>query len=600
MKPLGVTQATLRPSPRRGMFAALMMLSCVAWVLGARAATMTASLDRSTIGTGESATLSLTFEGGKPRRVPVFQVPEGLAMQYIGEASRFVMGPDGRTSSSLSHNYQITASRAGTFVIPAIRAEVNGETLTTRPIGLRVIKSTTPASLAFLRLIPSKETVFVGEMSAVEVQLYLGVGHDSLQMPQLEGDGFIFGRMGEPAQSEVQAGNQRYTVGTFRASAVAVKAGKLALGPAKCSLVLHIPIGNRRRGFFDDFFGGGTQRKPATLSSETQSITVLPLPKENQPSGFNGAVGSFTMTVNAAPTNLAAGDPITLRLQVAGQGNLESLPFPSGTDWPEFKLYPPTSKIESSDPLGITGVKTFERVVIPQKPGVGQLPSIELAFFDPVQKSYRTVKSAPIPLSVTPSSGQPPQPTVLANASETAETEPPRQDIVHIKPHLGVLDAVEAPLVTRPWFLALQAVPLLAFLSAQFWRKRKEKLENNPRLRRRLLVNGAVRKGLRELYRLVEAHDSDAFFVAVFRLLQEQLGERLDLPASAITEAVVDERLRDYAPEELVTELRDLFQVCNQARYAPQRSPQELMDLVPRVEAALKHLASLPDLPLAA
>jgi hypothetical protein len=305
------------------------------------------------------------------------------------------------------------------------------------------------------------------------------------------------------------------------------------------------------------------------------------------------------MTVNAAPTNLAAGDPITLRLQVTGQGNLESLPFPGGTDWPEFKLYPPTSKVESSDPLGIAGVKTFERVIIPQKPGLAQLPSIELAFFDPGQKSYRTVKSAPVPLSITPSSGQPPQPTVLASASETGETEPPRQDIVHIKPHLGVVHAIEAPLVTRPWFLALQAVPLLVFLSALFWRKHKEKLDNNPRLRRRLLVSGSVRKGVRELYRLAEAHDSDAFFAAVFRLLQEQLGERLDLPAFAITEAVIDDRLRDYAPEELVTELHDLFQVCNQARYAPQRSPQELMDLVPRVEAALKHLAALPDMPLA-
>ena len=36
---------------------------------------------------------------------------------------------------------------------------------------------------------------------------------------------------------------------------------------------------------------------------------------------------------------------------------------------------------------------------------------------------------------------------------------------------------------------------------------------------------------------------SDEFFAVLFRLLQEQLGERLDLPASAITEAVIEERL---------------------------------------------------------
>ena len=35
--------------------------------------------------------------------------------------------------------------------------------------------------------------------------------------------------------------------------------------------------------------------------------------------------------------------------------------------------------------------------------------------------------------------------------------------------------------------------------------------------------------------------DSDQFFATLSRLLQEQLGERLDLPASAITEAVIEE-----------------------------------------------------------
>ena len=74
----------------------------------------------------------------------------------------------------------------------------------------------------------------------------------------------------------------------------------------------------------------------------------------------------------------------------------------------------------------------------------------------------------------------------------------------------------------------------------------------------------------------------------VNRLLQEQIGERLDLPASAITEAVVDERMRDRdLPESTLAELRELFQGCNLARYAPIQSTQELQALVPRVEAVL-------------
>jgi hypothetical protein len=109
-------------------------------------------------------------------------------------------------------------------------------------------------------------------------------------------------------------------------------------------------------------------------------------------------------------------------------------------------------------------------------------------------------------------------------------------------------------------------------------------------------VAETVRKGSKELPRLAEAQEGEAFFGTVFRLLQEQLGERLDMPASAITEAVLDERVRGRAPDKLISDLHGLFQICNQARYAPHRSTQEFMALVPKTEAALHSLQELPDL----
>jgi len=72
-------------------------------------------------------------------------------------------------------------------------------------------------------------------------------------------------------------------------------------------------------------------------------------------------------------------------------------------------------------------------------------------------------------------------------------------------------------------------------------------------------------------------NNSDEFFATLFRLLQEQLGERLDCPSSSITEAVIDERLVPLGtPEPSWAGLRELFQLCNQARYAPMRTSGEL------------------------
>jgi hypothetical protein len=107
-------------------------------------------------------------------------------------------------------------------------------------------------------------------------------------------------------------------------------------------------------------------------------------------------------------------------------------------------------------------------------------------------------------------------------------------------------------------------------------------------------VAQVVRQGLAELRRHAAGNRSDDFFATLARLLQEQLGERLDLPASAITEAVIDEHLRPRGvPEAVLGSLRELFQTCNFARYAPIKSSQELTAMIPKIEAALRDLQEL-------
>jgi hypothetical protein len=83
----------------------------------------------------------------------------------------------------------------------------------------------------------------------------------------------------------------------------------------------------------------------------------------------------------------------------------------------------------------------------------------------------------------------------------------------------------------------------------------------------------------------------DEFFATLFRLLQEQLGERLDCPASAITENVIEEHagLRG-ASQATLDSLSELFQLCNQARYAPVRGSAELNLVAAKFEKAVAEL----------
>jgi hypothetical protein len=183
-------------------------------------------------------------------------------------------------------------------------------------------------------------------------------------------------------------------------------------------------------------------------------------------------------------------------------------------------------------------------------------------------------------------------PTV-AGVKQASENQAP-QDIMPIRQNFGAPAQPSTPLVARPAFLVMQTLPVLAFLAALVWRKRTDNLANNPRLRRQRAVAQLVAGGLDDLNEFAAEKKAPEFFAMLFRLLQEQLGERLDCPAISITEADVDGRLAALgAKPETMDALRELFHACNQARYAPIQTSQELSALAVKFKKAAGELQEL-------
>ncbi len=217
------------------------------------------------------------------------------------------------------------------------------------------------------------------------------------------------------------------------------------------------------------------------------------------------------------------------------------------------------------------------------------LPALSFSFFNPDDGQYHTLTQPAVPLFVK-AAGASPMPVIAANKNSAPENQVP-QDILPIKENFGTLALKSSLLVAQPAFLAAQAVPVLAFLAAFIWRRRTDSLANNPRLRRQRAVAQLVHDGLNDLHKFAAENKPDEFFALLFRLLQEQLGERLDCPASAITENVIEEHvILRVAPKATQDELRDLFQLCNQARYAPVRGTSELNSVVAKFEKTVGDL----------
>jgi len=561
------------------------------------AASFTASLDRDAITLGESATLSLAFEGGQSKNVPVPSVP-GLQITQIGNSQNFSI-VNGAMSSTITVTFSVTARQTGEFTIPSLVADVNGQQLATEPLKLTVTRPSAVSSaaansgseVAFLRFNFPKTKVYVGQSIVAQLELCLRddvQNFGNFQLSPLNSDGFSVGKIVEGQRRRAQFGNRVYTVVPILVPLTVVKSGALALGPFTASAVIVLPGQNQNADPFFRMFNQGEQRQ-VTLATETVTAESLPLPKANQPANFTGAVGNFTMSSTAGPTTVTAGDPITVRVKISGRGALDSLTLPAQAAWHDFKTYPPTTKIELSDQFGFQGTKTFEQIVSPLNSDVHELPALTFAFFNPDDGQYHTLTEPAVPL-VVHAAGASPLPQIAATKNSAPENQSP-QDILPIKQALGTLTPSTGPLLVSPAFLAVQAVPLLAFFAAFVWRKRADSLANNPRLRRQRAVAALVAGGLLDLKKFAADNKPDEFFALLFRLLQEQLGERLDCPATAITENVIEEHsVLRRAPQATLDALRELFQLCNQARYAPVRGSAELNSVAAKFEKTIAEL----------
>lgn len=570
---------------------------CLFIGFAARAANFTASLDRDSIAMGETATLTLNFDGGQPQSVPTPDV-SGLNFANTGNSSSFSFN-NGAMSSGVTVTYSITPERPGTYTIPGMTANIGGQEFQTPPLTLNVVQPGAPSAaqissgseIAFMRMAVSAKTVYPGQVITVQAQVFFRddvQSEQGFQFSSFPADGFSVGKMTSGQRQQTQIGSHVYTIFPITASLTAVKTGNLTLGPVSANVT--ILTGGQNFGPFGNFFGG--EQHQISLAADPTTIQSLPLPTQNVPPGFNGAVGNYSMAVTAGPTNVAVGDPVTVRVQISGQGAIDNVTLPSQTGWDGFKIFSPTSKTQLSDDLGDAGTKTFEEIVTPQNANITQLPAFTFSYFNPDDGNYHVLTQPPTPLVVT-SVGPTALPTIAATKTAANENQPP-QDILPIRENLGTLAQTGTPLVMRPAFLALQAVPVIAFIAALVWRRRADNLANNPRLRRWLAVAQLVAGGLDDLNKFAAENKSTEFFAMLFRLLQEQLGERLDCPAISITEADADSRLIALgAKPETLEALRELFHACNQARYAPIQTSQELSALAAKFKKAAGELQDL-------
>ena len=589
----------------------------------ARQVDVHASVDGTTIGTEESVTFTITIDGSDGSDVQVPQPPEaeGLTLlQTIPRTQQSVSIVNGQMSRSFGYSWVYRPTETGTARISATTLKVGDREYHTQPIQVQVIPQdqrpaqprqvdpfqslrspfTPPSDEAppepdesdlFIRAIPTQRTAWQNEQVVVEYRLFFREGiqlRQSRLTDSWDAEGFWREELDVETRPipriMVENGLRYNTIVLKKAAVFPTRAGELTVDPLKIESEAMLPFGSRDP--FRSLFAMQTRFTPVQLASPEVTIESRPLP-DGKPDSFNGAVGTFALTVNPDRTELEVGESMQLTVTVTGRGNLATMDAPSINVPAAFDAYDPdVSTLLDRSGNRLNGSKTFRYILIPRTNGTFEVPPVEFSWFDPDAGRYRTSSSSPIPVTVTGTATSPLSVTATTNGMPVDDFAPVFTSAERWQSTSG------APIHTRWWAWGLILFPLAVMGGARMWRMHQDRLVNDPRWARGRRAHPLSRKHLKQAMELLQGGNTKGYFEEVERAVLSFVGNRLDVAEKGLTREQLDSLLaKRGATTDLRDRLRTLLDLCDRGRFAPASfSPENKEDAFDDASALIPDL----------
>jgi hypothetical protein len=585
----------------RGFFmAALLALKAV--FAKAEETRFTASVSSSTVGVGDQIQVTFQLEGsGKNFQAPNFADFNVLMGPSQSTSMQWV---NGAMSQSISYTYVIQAVKEGVFKIPAATIEAGGKKVHSNVLTISVVKGGSGAQQqqqgsgqqqggsanavqsggknVFFRVSVGKSSVYRGEGVLVTYKLYTKVtlvNYGLNKMPSLEG--FFSQEIQLPQQLEFHVENVdgvQYKVADIKKLVLfPQRTGTLMLDPMEGEVVARMQVKRQQSRdpfdqFFNDpffnnpFFNNSVQDIPIKLKSDPVKINVKELP-EGAPATFNGAVGKFSMDASLDKKEIKAHDAVTLKIKIAGKGNLKLLDPPGIEFPPDFETYDP--KVNANVNVtgsGVNGSKTFEYLVIPRNAGEYKFTVSSFSFFNLEKNSYETVPGADFMLRV----GKGDETTVTAvSGVSKSDVQFLGKDIRFIKTSPPAFIHSIGPLYNSPVFFALCGTPALLFVLLFVFRKRYDEMQGNVTLLKSRRATKVALKRLAAAKKSLAENNSDKFLDEMFQALWGFVSDRLQIPVSELSKENVTQALaeKNVSAESIAMFIQTL-DACELARFA--------------------------------
>ncbi len=621
------------------VFATALFITAVAVAAPAQAQTATVRLgaDRTSLTVGETLTLEVRAEatGGRVESIePPNLTGFDVISRQVATPMSFQFGFGGRTQvvqSSTIQTLVLLARRPGRYELRPARAVVGGRTFESNRLSVVVVpagQKPPPTPLqggfvpdpdegappdaeppadplapptgrldgaqfdpeAFVRTVVDKREPWVGEQVTVTIYLYVRSGIRSAPTASREpsAEGFWVHDL-LPPQRSLEATEQNVDGTPFRVyvlrrfAAFPLRAGELTIG----AMTLDVPTGT----VFDLF--GATPQRSLRRDGVPVSIRARPLPEPGRPAD-EARVGRFTVEASLDRTQVATGDAVTLTARVRGSGNLRDVriatPAIDGLSFLEPQI---KDEIEAPGDL-VGGVRTFEWLVVPRRPGSYALPSLGIATFDPAAGTYGRADAPALTLVAAGNVvAEPPADDAPTTTGANVDDAPADNGASYGPLRTESALRRRAPtLVEQPWFpFALGAPPALwlaaLLLSAALRRTRARASAHAPQQ--------AIRDARRRLAKadtLAKAGDARGCYGELSSALKAALEARLGESVGGLTlSALRGHLVARGMPEDLAARLVDELEGAEFARFsASGASPDELARARDRAQALLERI----------
>jgi hypothetical protein len=549
------------------------------------------SLSRNQVAVGEQFTLTVEVRHDGVGNVPQPDLPDVQNIRFVNSySSRNFSYVNGKMTASLAVQHVLVADEPGEYTLGPAVAGKGGDAAKSNTVTLQVVpagsstnvpkrfgddeaaQSSVGRDLIVLAKVDDEEP-WVGEQITYTFTFLRRVRIlEGTRYTAPSSVGFWAEELDTTEPREVMLEGQRYIAERVRTALFPTGAGEFTIGEALLQTAVEDRTARRRQDPFDIFnsdpFGFFRSGREVRLKTDPITVHVRPLPEAGKPAGFSGAVGQFHLEATADRQALKAGEPVTLRVTLAGEGNLKTVPAPDLVSFDDFKIYESESA-ESTFVRGdkIVGTKTWEYVLVPTSGGEVQIPAVRVSTFDPTTEQYAMLATDAIPLQVEATDLD--QALAMGGDMQIAKERVRlrQRDIRWVKPLPGRLRTEGAAPWARPWLLAAHVVPLVAVAGSVALRRHRDRLRSDVRYARRRRAARAATKRLASSQQALARGDLAAFYAELSAALRGYVADRLHLAAANLDEATVRGRLD--APDEVADELFELLGTCDSARFSP-------------------------------